>query len=941
MGQDLEPLAARLHELKAALGEGMAMAVFEQVAVDLTAEQRGQIRAQVFFGAGQYGEITVGDVAGGAIVKPSLTLGPGAQIEAGAIGINLGRVVYGRDPEEVERRRLTWYLACMAARLRRLPLSAVAASLDGGEGVAIDHVYLLLATRSATPLARGPRSALGAYYDGEGLGRPARAHDPDYALPAAAWIATEGPGDDADAPLVLLRSLLASEAVGRQRRLVLLGGPGSGKSTMLRHLAWTLARRGLDQPDTASPLPGWPDGEQLLPLLLPLRRLAGHVARLGPTPAAVAAALAAELEDEYGVRGAVPLIESALGTGRALLLLDGLDEAPAQGSAARADRLAVVAALRAFFDLYPQARAVLTCRTQALSSELHVALGWPAEVLAPLTLGQIRHFAEAWFAALARRGALGSAQAASYAEALVATISASAPLRRLAASPLLLTMISLTMAEGGELPRDRSLLYEEVLRQLLGAWDAHKGGASFAEAIGADRLGADALRDLLDQLAFAAHSGEPLVDGRGQLLLRDLRSALAEQLELLGVPGAWEASRRCLDYFCERSGLLIPGADGTSYSFAHLTLQEHCAGRRLLLQPGAVQAVMARRHEDRWREPIGLGLGVIQGLYPALADRIDRVLTELIDADEAGWPKPAARWQRDLIFAAELGRERGWEALGALIGADRLRRDLRRGLVALLGDPAQPLPVAERVRAGFLLGELGDPRLPVSLDQWRAELARAGEPGAYFCRLPMVDPGPTRLIARYPITNGQLRVWQREAGLPARRYDADPRFGGSNQPAAGVSWHLAQGFCAWLSAALAVSLRLPSEGEWELAARGGDGRRYPWGDRRLRDRAAAKEDHDLRRWPYTVPVGCYPAGASPVGALDMAGNIWEWNSDLWTADEADSGRRDHTARVLRGGGYLSKKAHLLATARIGAAAAASYDHGFRLLLELPGRPPAG
>src|SRR5205823_13104709 len=111
---------------------------------------------------------------------------------------------------------------------------------------------------------------------------------------------------------------------------------------------------------------------------------------------------------------------------------------------------------------------------------------------------------------------------------------------------------------------------------------------------------------------------------------------------------------------------------------------------------------------------------VVQKLYPMLADRIDRVLTELIDPDESGRPKPRDRWYRDLILAAELGVERDWDLLRALINVERLQRDLRRGLVTSLDDRDQPLPTAERIRAGLLLADLGDPRVPITIDDWRA-----------------------------------------------------------------------------------------------------------------------------------------------------------------------------------------------------------------------------
>ena len=146
------------------------------------------------------------------------------------------------------------------------------------------------------------------------------------------------------------------------------------------------------------------------------------------------------------------------------------------------------------------------------------------------------------------------------------------------------------------------------------------------------------------------------------------------------------------------------------------------------------------------------------------------------------------RRQKDLILAAEIGADRDGRLLRTrpAIKVDRLQRDLRRGLVELLNDKMQPLRVVERVgtTSGFLLGDLGDPRFPATLDDWRRELAKAqaGDTTSYFCR---VDAGaytigsanndpdanddemPQHIItfdapfwtARLPITNAQWQAW--------------------------------------------------------------------------------------------------------------------------------------------------------------------------------------
>jgi hypothetical protein len=116
-----------------------------------------------------------------------------------------------------------------------------------------------------------------------------------------------------------------------------------------------------------------------------------------------------------------------------------------------------------------------------------------------------------------------------------------------------------------------------------------------------------------------------------------------------------------------------------------------------------------------------LGMGLLGGANPVL---LDRLLEELLDRAAGGQPKAVARWYRDLILAAEIGADRDWTYLRTrpMVRVDRWQRDLRAGLAELLADRDQPLPVAERVRAGFLLGDLGDPRIPVTSDEWRVAI---------------------------------------------------------------------------------------------------------------------------------------------------------------------------------------------------------------------------
>jgi formylglycine-generating enzyme required for sulfatase activity len=128
----------------------------------------------------------------------------------------------------------------------------------------------------------------------------------------------------------------------------------------------------------------------------------------------------------------------------------------------------------------------------------------------------------------------------------------------------------------------------------------------------------------------------------------------------------------------------------------------------------------------------------------------------------------------------------------------------------------------------------------------------------------------------------------------------------ADHPVTCVSWQDAQAFCRWASEQSGQSIRLPSEAEWEKAARGVDGRIWPWGNEPPTDSRCNFNN----KVGDTTPVGRYPSGASPYGCLDMAGNVWEWTSSLFKPYpyKAEDGREDAAAsgsRTLRGGSWLT------------------------------------
>ena len=191
-------------------------------------------------------------------------------------------------------------------------------------------------------------------------------------------------------------------------------------------------------------------------------------------------------------------------------------------------------------------------------------------------------------------------------------------------------------------------------------------------------------------------------------------------------------------------------------------------------------------------------------------------------------------------------------------------------------------------------------------------------------------------IDRTEVTNAQYRRCGVAGGCTEPAFWSDSNYNAPDQPVVGVDWDQATAYCDWAGG------RLPTEAEWEKAARGTDGRIYPWGE--------SAPNCDKANYGNCVgrpaAVGSYPAGASPYGALEMAGNVWEWVSDWYDdgyyaslADHNPQGPSSGTYRGLRGGSWYDNSGGVRSAYRGGDSPDFGNSlHGFRCSLAATSSP---
>ncbi len=593
------------------------------------------------------------------------------------------------------------------------------------------------------------------------------------------------PGDGREAGQAKVR---LEEALSH-RRLVVVGDPGSGKTTFLNRVAHAVCRTWLEIDPKAAGRVGIQD--RPFPILVRPVDLWAQAPYQG-TDDEPAASQDAEwgLDEEF-------FRERLLG-GPCLLLLDGLDEAP--------DRIARESLSRLIENVcsaYEKCRVVVTSRPPAYTGEA-VLPGFAHVQIDPLEPDAVRTFLDRWSRALWG----DAAEAVAHRDELQSALASRPEIARMARNPVMLTALAVVHWNERRLPEQRADLYESIIKWLARSHEQRPG-----------RPTADRCIFLLQELALAMQNHP---DGRRvQVTRRWAAEALVEHFGDGNPRERVERAEKFLEGEELDSGIVV--SRWNDLRFWHLTLQEFLAARAVGARPEADQRGLLlgpskRIYLPEWREVVLLLGEVLHEQGPQKVDGFIRAILEDLGADStlADQARCVGVLSAVLRDLAPL-RYRSNEPKYALL--------LEKVLGIFDRERSKSIPVGVRIEAAEALGQAGDPRLdPADPQRWVTIPAGTFEMGAQkkdraepnYDRQSRDNEGPVHevyldsyRIGRYPVTVDEYRRFVEAGGYGDRRWweaggiskwqnpeDWEDQIRFPNRPVVGVSWFEAAAYCA-------------------------------------------------------------------------------------------------------------------------------------------------
>lgn len=694
----------------------------------------------------------------------------------------------------------------------------------------------------------------------------------------------------------------------RYKRLVIVGDPGSGKTTFLNRIAATLCESWFNN-DTAVAKQRLGINDKPFPMLIRVRELADHIAvcfgKEGALKLANAAGwlthfLAATSQDN-DTSLEESFFREQLHAGKAIVLVDGIDEAPSQQTRSQMIEIIMQAA-----SVYPKCRFVVTSRYGAYRDEA-VLSSFDTVQIDSLDDKAINIFLENWCRALfgenvcAARDNLGEIQKG----LLVPEI------RRMVCNPLMLTALAVVNWNEKWLPAQRALLYESVITWLSRSREKRAG-----------RTRAEWSVRILQKLAWA------MQDAGDQRCVHVSKHWAAERIqEEFNETCYADRMTKAVTFLCEEgvdSGIIV--VRGDDVFFWHLTFQEFLAACYLAAQTEQMQQKellsQPKLYLSEWRETALLFAGV---LYRQGMAKVNSMVAVILDAlDEHALLVVRVRC---IGLLGQILRD--LSAYNYQLTDERYRKMLESVMAIFDREKSLSVPVKDAIETAEALSQAGDPRFIGDARErnWvrikskadfrmGAQMRSDAEPN--YDPEADSDEEPVHLvylsayeIGRYPVTVGEFAEFMAAGGYAEEKWwgaggfmkfhnpekwEAQQAF--LNRPVVGVSWFEASAYAAW------AGCRLPSEVEWELAAAGPEGWKYPWGNQEATPELL---NFDESRIGNPTPVGVYPRGRTPEGIDDIVGNVWEWCADWYENYPAVDGKKNPkgpesgTLRVRRGG----------------------------------------
>jgi formylglycine-generating enzyme required for sulfatase activity/calcineurin-like phosphoesterase family protein/energy-coupling factor transporter ATP-binding protein EcfA2 len=679
--------------------------------------------------------------------------------------------------------------------------------------------------------------------------------------------------------------------LGRKACILLRGPAGTGKTTLVKHLAFTITH-GQGTVSLCGYLPIVVFLKDLWPIYQKLLRGVQGGGFLEKSPPGRRRQSTFQSLLKIYLETKVPalnpgLVEQYMSRDRALFLLDGLDEVPEQF------RRGLVEVIAGFRLENKNNRFLLTGRPHGIDAGVTRHFGTFLHDIETLDDKKIKEFISNWFRVVSGQ-AVGLADMT--AAEMIGDIQVNPHVSVFTGNPLLLTAVCILYQDKKRLPDQRAELYCRIVDNLI--------GRRFHLIMDTEK--ATRIDDFLKLLAFYMQEKN----------IKSIDIGEAKQLLKNIFPGTDETPVQCnrrIDSLFEeiepRCGLLKRPGEG-EVEFLHLTFQEFLAGRHMLYMELDYQPFLTKKW---WKETLLLYIGLVNRERKG---RANQMVKEIL----SGSLQDAQVCYRLWLLGAR-----------ALRDIQAYKRDTE--VAGLAGEKlihiiASNASLDERFEAGEILGILGDPRIKEypMVKVGAGEFTMGSDKGYYDDEEPIhrvyLDEF---MMGKYPVTNEEFKAfvddggynneeywtkegwkWKKEVKISEPGYWHEGKWNRPNFPVVGVSWYEAAAYADWLSKKTGKDYRLPTEAQWEKAARGTDAREYPWGDNFDETKCNSRECKLGR----TSPVGIFFTDKSTYGCLDMAGNVLEWCSDWFDEDyykkspaKNPTGPSNGSDRVLRGGGW--------------------------------------